>query len=299
MCVDRLEDLRAFVAIIDKGSLTAAARHLGRSLQSVSRSLAAVEREVGIELLRRTTRRSAATEAGLAFHRRVGAALAEIEAAKAEAAKGRSEPAGLLRMTASTAFAPLHVVPALRAFLADYPKIEVELDLSDGYVDLVGEGFDVAIRIGELPNSNLRTRRLADLRRVVFAAPSYLAKHGRPQAPEDLEHHECIVRTAARDGNIWPFLVGGRMKAVRVAGRLRTSGALAANEAALQALGIANAPLWQVKPLVDRGAVELLLTRFEPPPVPLHAVWPATRLLSGKTRVFIDFFTACLKRERL
>src|SRR5262249_4850902 len=168
MCVDRLEDLQAFVAIIDKGSLTAAARHLGRSLQSVSRSLAAVERETGVELLRRTTRRSAATEAGLAFHRRVGAALVEIEAAKAEAAKGRSEPAGLVRMTASTAFAPLYVVPALRAFLADYAKIEVELDLSDGYVDLVGEGFDVAIRIGELPSSNLRTHRLADLRRVVF-----------------------------------------------------------------------------------------------------------------------------------
>jgi DNA-binding transcriptional LysR family regulator len=279
--------------------LTAAARHIGRSLQSVSRSLAAVERDTGIELVRRTTRRSTVTEAGLIFHRRVGAALAEIDAAKAEAAKGRSEPTGLLRVTSSTAFAPLYVVPAVRAFLADHPRIEVELDLSDGYVDLVGEGFDLAIRIGEMPGSNLKAHRLADLRRVVFAAPGYLAERGRPRQPRDLEHHECIVRTAARDGNAWPFLVGRRLKTVRVAGRFRTSGALAANAAAAQALGIANAPLWQVKSLVERGEVELLLTQFEPPPVPIHAVWPATRLLPAKTRLFIDSLAARLKLELL
>jgi DNA-binding transcriptional LysR family regulator len=297
--MDRLEDLQAFIAIIERGSLTAAARHLGRSLQAVSRSLAALEREIGVELLRRTTRRSLVTEAGLAFHRRVGTALAEIDAAKTEAAKGRSEPAGLLRMTSSTVFAPLYVVPAIRAFLADHPKIDVQLELSDSYVDLVGEGFDLAIRIGELPDSNLKARRLAVLRRVVFAAPSYLAAHGSPRQPQDLEHHECIVRTAARDGNAWPFLVGGRLRTVRVKGRLRTNGALAANEAAVQALGIANAPLWQVKSLVDRGAVKLLLTRFEPPYVPIHAVWPATRLLPAKTQLFVDFLASRLKQERL
>jgi DNA-binding transcriptional LysR family regulator len=297
--MDRLEDLQAFIAIIERGSLTAAARHLGRSLQAVSRSLAALEREIGVELLRRTTRRSLVTEAGLAFHRRVGTALAEIDAAKTEAAKGRSEPAGLLRMTSSTVFAPLYVVPAIRAFLADHPKIDVQLELSDSYVDLVGEGFDLAIRIGELPDSNLKARRLAVLRRVVFAAPSYLAAHGSPRQPQDLEHHECIVRTAARDGNAWPFLVGGRLRTVGVKGRFRTNGALAANEAAVQALGIANAPLWQVKSLVDRGAVKLLLTRFEPPYVPIHAVWPATRLLPAKTQLFVDFFASRLKQERL
>ncbi len=297
--MDRLEDLQAFVAIVEKGSLTAAARQLRRSLQSISRSLAAMERETGVELLRRTTRRSAATEAGIAFYRRISVALAEIETARLEASKSRTEPTGLLRVTSSTAFAPLYMVPAIHAFLTDYPKVEIELDLSDGYVDLVGESFDLAIRIGEMPSSNLKARRLADLRRVVFAAPSYLARHGRPRQPQDLERHECIVRTAARDGNAWPFLVGGRLKHIRVAGRFRTSGALAANEAAVQALGIANAPLWQVRSLVDRGDLELLLTRFEPPPVPIHAVWPATRLLPAKTQLFIDLFAARLKQERL
>ena len=297
--MDRIEDFQAFVAIVDKGSLTAAAKQLGRSLQSISRSLATLEGDLGVELIARTTRRSAATEAGLAFYRRVGAALSEIEAAKLETSNRRSEPAGLLRITSSTVFAPLYVVPAVCAFLESHPKVDIELDMSDGYVDLISQGFDLAIRIGELPDSSLKARRLADLRRVVFAAPDYFAKHGRPKVPGDLAGHQCLVRTSARDSDAWPFLVGGRLKTVKVAGRFRSSGAPAVNEAAVQGLGIANAPLWQVRPLVDRGVVELILTRFEPPLLPVHAVWPATRLLPAKTQLFLDYLAARLKAERL
>jgi len=297
--VDRIADFQAFVAIVDKGSLTAAAKQLGRSLQSISRSLATLEGDLGVELIVRTTRRSAATEAGLAFYRRVGAALSEIEAAKLETSNRRSEPVGLLRITCSTVFAPLYVVPAVCAFLESHPKVDIELDMSDGYVDLISQGFDLAIRIGELPDSSLKARRLADLRRVVFAAPDYFAKHGRPKVPGDLAGHQCLVRTLARDSDAWPFLVGGRLKTVKVAGRFRSSGALAVNEAAVQGLGIANAPLWQVRALVDRGVVELVLTRFEPPRVPVRAVWPATRLLPAKTQLFLDYLAARLKAERL
>ena len=297
--MDRIEDFQAFVAIVDKGSLTAAAKQLGRSLQSISRSLATLEGDLGVELIARTTRRSAATEAGLAFYRRVGAALSEIEAAKLETSNRRSEPVGLLRITCSTVFAPLYVVPAVCAFLESHPKVDIDLDMSDGYVDLISQGFDLAIRIGELPDSSLKARRLADLRRVVFAAPDYFAKHGRPKVPGDLAGHQCLVRTSVRDSDAWPFLVGGRLKAVKVAGRFRSSGALAVNEAAVQGLGIANAPLWQVRALVDRGVVELVLTRFEPPRVPVHAVWPATRLLPAKTQLFLNYLAARLKAERL
>lgn len=297
--MDRIEDFAAFVAIVEKGSLTAAANQLGRSLQSVSRSLAALERELGVELVRRTTRRSNPTDAGLAFYRRLSAALAEIEAAKRETANRRAEATGLLRVSASTAFAPLYIVPALPDFLAAHPRVEVDLDLSDAYVDLVGEGFDLAIRIGELPDSSLKARLLAHSRRVVFAAPGYLAAQGRPRRPEDLARHQCVVRTAARDGNAWPFKIDGSLKTIKVAGRFRTSGAIAANEAAARGLGIATAPLWQVRPLLDQGAVELILTRFEPPHVSLHAVWPATRVLPARTQLFIDFLAARLKRERL
>jgi len=297
--MNRIEDLQAFAAIVEKGSLTAAARHLGRSLQSVSRSLAAVERDVGVELVHRTTRRSNPTDAGLAFHRRVGAALAELEAAKLETSNRRAEATGLLRIAGSNAFAPLYIVPALPAFLDAHPSVEIELVLSDGYVDLIGEGFDLAIRIGELPDSSLKARLLASSRRVVFSAPSYFARHGRPRRPEDLTQHQCIVRTAARDGNAWPFQIAGRTRTVKVSGRFRTSSAVAANEAAVRGLGIGSAPLWQIRPLVDRGDVELILTRFEPPPVPIHAIWPATRVLPARTQLFVDFLAAHLKLQRL
>jgi DNA-binding transcriptional LysR family regulator len=297
--MDRIEDLQAFVAVVDKGSLTAAAKQLGRSLQSVSRSLAALESDLGIALVARTTRRSAATEAGLVFYRRVGAALSEIDAAKRETANRGSEASGLLRITGSTGFAPLYIVPAVRAFLALHPNVDVELDMSDGYVDLVERGFDLAIRAGELPDSSLKTRRLASFRRVVFAAPDYFARRGRPKAPEDLLRHECIVRTAAREGNAWPFLVGGRLKTVKVTGRFRASGSPATIAAAVEGLGIATAPLWQVREALDRGALELVLTRFEPPLMPMHAVWPSTRLLAAKTQLFIEFLADRLKKERL
>ena len=297
--MNRIEDFQAFAAIVDHGSLTAAARQLGRSLQSVSRSLAAVERDIGVELIRRTTRRASPTDAGLAFHRRLTAALAEIDAAKLETSNRRAEATGLLRISGSSAFAPLYIVPALPTFLAAHPKVEVELDLSDGYVDLIGEGYDLAIRIGELPDSTLKRRRLANSRRIVFSAPSYFAQHGKPRRPEDLARHECIVRTAARDGNAWPFNVDGRVKTVKVAGRFRTSGALAANEAAVRGLGIANAPLWQVRSLVDRSSVELVLTRFEPSPIPIHAVWPMTRVLPARTQLFIEFLARRLHKEQL
>ena len=129
---------------------------------------------------------------------------------------------------------------------------------------------NAAIRIGHLPDSNLTVRRLAYWRRVVFAAPSYFARHGRPRRPEELADHQCIVRTAARDANTWPFRIDGRTKVVKVTGLFRTNSALAANEGAVQGLGIASAPLWQVRSLVDRGAVELIFNRFEPPPIPIQ-----------------------------
>jgi DNA-binding transcriptional LysR family regulator len=299
MPMNRIEDYQAFTAIVEKRSLTAAARQLGRSLQSVSRSLAALEHDVGVELIRRTTRRSNTTDAGLAFYRRLSAALAEIEDAKLETSSRRAEATGLLRIAGSTGFASLYIVPALPEFLAAHPRVEVEIDLSDRFIDLVGEGYDLAIRIGELPDSTHKAKLLGNSRRVVFAAPSYLVKNGRPRSPDDLINHECIVRTFARDGNAWPFRVNGRIKTVKVAGRFRTSGVMAVNTAVVLGLGVANGPLWQARSLVDRGDVELLLTRFEPPSLPIHAVWPATRVLPARTQLFVEFLAARLHREDL
>jgi len=297
--MDRIEDLQAFVTIVEKGSLTAAAKQLGRSLQSVSRSLAALESGLDIELVARTTRRSAPTEEGLAFYRRISAALSEIEAARHETSKRRAQASGLLRITSSTGFAPLHIVPAARAFLDLHPHVEIELDISDGFVDLVDRGFDLAIRTGDLPDSSLKARRIANFRLVVFGSPSYFSEHGRPKTPEDLARHQCIVRTAAREANGWPFMIAGRPRNVKVAGRFRASSSPATIEAAVQGLGLAQAPLWQVQRHVDSGALELVLTRFEPPRMPMHVVWPSTRLLPAKTQLFIEFLAERLKKERL
>jgi DNA-binding transcriptional LysR family regulator len=169
--------------------------------------------------------------------------------------------------------------------------------LCDGYIDLIGEGYDLPIRIAELPDSTLKAKLLANWRRVVFAAPSYFAKYGRPRSPEDLTHHECIVRTAAHDGDAWPFKMNGRVKAVKVAGRLRINGALAVNEATAQGLGIANTTLWSIRSLVDRGAIEVVLTRFEP--TPIHPVWAATRMLPARTQLFVEFLAKRLRKEQV
>jgi DNA-binding transcriptional LysR family regulator len=299
MRLSRLDDLHAFVAVVDKGSLTSAARHLGRSLQSVSRSLALLERQIGVELVRRTTRRSTPTEAGILFRRSLGDALTKIEMAKLEAGNRRSDIAGPLRIAASSTFGPRYLVPLIASFLDAHHGIDVRLDLSNQYIDLVGERVDLAVRIGEMPDSALKSRRIAHARRVFFAAPKYFARHGKPRRPEDLATHQCIIRTSAREGNMWPFLVNGKVRSMRVGGRFQTDGAQAANAAAACGLGIGSAMFWQIKELVESGDVELALTRFEPPPMAIRAVWPSTKVLPKKTRLFVDFLASRLGRERL
>jgi DNA-binding transcriptional LysR family regulator len=293
-------DIEAFLAVIETGSQTAAAHRLGRSLQSVNRSLAALEHSVGVELVRRTTRKSFATEAGLAFYRRVKPALAEIAEARLEAASQRAEPSGLLRIAAPVMFGSTYVVPAIADFMARYPRIEADLKVSDRPVDLVGGGFDLAVRIRELPDSSLKTRRLAELRTVVYGSPDYFARHGRPRHPDDLARHRCILRsTSEGETESWRFRVNGRVKLVRVAGCFRTDNMTAAQAAACHGLGIGYGPFWQIRDYFDRGALKIVLENFEAPRMPIHAVFPPSGMAPAKTRLFADMLAERLKRERL
>lgn len=297
--MDRIDDLEAFVAIVDEGSLTAAGRRLARSLQSISRSLAALESSIGVELVQRTTRVSQPTEAGRVFYDRVKPALLELREAKLEVANRRAEPSGLLRVGASVLFGPTYLVPVITSFMERYPQIEVELKLSDLFVDLAEERLDLAVRIGHLPDSNLKARRLGELRRVFFGSPEYLSRHGRPRHPDDLPHHQCVIRSTGHQSDTWPVLVDGEVRTVRVRGRFRANDAATTYAAVAEGLGIGFTPLWQIRNLVDKGKVELVLVPFEPPTVPIHAVWLPSKLPLARTRLFINFLAEQLECDRL
>ena len=295
-----MQDIEAFLAIIEAGSQTAAARRLGRSLQSVNRSLTALERSVGVELVRRTTRQSFATEAGLTFYRRVKPALVEIREAHLEASSGRVKPSGLLRVAAPVLFGTTFVVPVIAELVRRYPRIEADLKVSDSPTDVVGGHFDVAVRIRELSDSSLKTRRLATLRTVAYGAPGYFSRRGRPDHPDDLPNHQCILRsTSDGETEIWRFQVDGRIKTVRVAGGFRTNNTATARAAAHHGLGIGYGPYWQIRDLVESGAVELVLEDYEAPRMPIQAVFPPTGMPPAKTRLFADLLAEQLKRERL
>ncbi|MBR1130692.1 LysR family transcriptional regulator [Bradyrhizobium iriomotense] len=295
-----MEEIEVFLAVVEAGSQTAAARQLGRSLQSVNRALAALEQNVGVELVRRTTRQSVATEAGLAFYRRVKPAFAEITEARLEAANRRLEPSGLLKVAAPVLFGSTHVVPVIAEFMARFPQIEVDVNMSDRPVDVVGDGFDLAVRIRELPDSSLKTRRLGELRTVVYGAPDYFARHGHPHHPNDLARHQCILRRTGRgEMDTWRFRIDGSAAIVQVNGRFHTDNMTAAHAAARHGLGVGYGPFWQIRDLVDQGALEIVLETFEAPRTPVRAVFPPSAIPPAKTHLFVDLLAERLKHERL
>lgn len=284
--MDSLHDLKLFLAIVEEGSQTAAARRHGCSLQAVNRSIAKLERELGVELVSRTTRRSVVTEAGSAFYERVKPAIEIIREAEAEAMDRRAQPAGLLRVASPRLFGAEFIVPAVAEYRVRHPEVAVHLALSDDPVDIVGGGFDVSIRMRHLPDSTLVARRIGRIRVVTFASPDYLRRRGRPASPEELRSHDCIRRTPAEER--WPFRMAGTDLGVPVRGGVVVDDATASRAAALAGLGIARGPHWQVHDLVEAGALELLLVDHEPPPLPVSAVLPPGRLRPAKTTLFLD-----------
>jgi DNA-binding transcriptional LysR family regulator len=284
-----LDDYRVFVAIVEQGNLTAAARHLHRSLQAVSRSLQALEHELGVELIQRTTRRAQPTAAGMAFHARIRTALADIDLARSELAEHGARIDGTLRIGGSTQFSAPYLVPLVAAFMERYPDVTVELVVADQHVDLQREKLDLAVRLGELPPSRLHARQLGMLRMLTVGAPGYFARHGRPRTPADLGRHVCIVRQSTRDAQHWQYRRGNRRQTVEVHGRFSADNAAACNAAAVAGLGIAVAALWQVRALLDQGRLETVLDDWQLAGMPVHLVWPPGKQLPARTRAFIDF----------
>jgi len=283
--MDSLADLDVFARIVTSGSMSAAGRELGLSPAVISKRIRRLEERLGTRLLQRTTRQIALTEAGQGFYERVVAILASAEEAEAWVSRRSSAARGLLRVTAPTSFGRLHIAPHLAAFLDAHPELTVELVLSDAFVDIVGEGFDVAVRIADLQDSSLVARRLAANHRVLCAAPSYLASHGRPTSLQDLGQHRLL----AHNTDQWRLEGPDGPTAVRIDSRLRTNSSEVVREAVIAGLGIALRSTWDVGPELRDGRLVRVLPEWGGArKVAIHAVYPSRRHLAQKVRVFID-----------
>jgi len=293
--MDKLRAMGIFVRIVEAGSLTAAADALHMSAPSVVRSLAALEREVGVRLMNRTTRRSSLSDEGREYYERCRRVLAEVEAADAALSARRVEPRGRLRLTAPVVYGRMRVAPVVTDFIARYPGVEVELLLLDRVVDLVEEGIDAGVRIAELPESSLVAVRVGETRRVVCAAPGYLKTSGPLKKPADLSAHRCVI-TGLTANSEWSF--GGKPPLrVPVRALLRTNQFDVAIDACLKGLGCGQFLCYQVQALIDAGKLRRTLGEFEPSPVPIQIVYPHARLLSPNVRAFVDFALARLRRD--
>lgn len=286
---DRFEELQAFTAVCERRGFAAAARALGRSPPSVTRLVADLEARLGVRLLNRTTRSVGVTEAGARLLERAKALLHDLHEAEAAAAGEQAAPRGILTISAPVLFGRLHVAPIVSRLLAAHPALSVNLELSDRFASLVEEGIDVAVRIGELPDSSLIARRLGQTRRVMVASPDYLARAGSPAHPGELAGHDLIVFRPVTSARQWRFAdpQGGGPIEIPIAPRLASSSGDAALDHAMSGGGVVAALGYQVREAIGRGALVEVLAPFAPPPLPIQAVFPSSRLLSAKVRAFL------------
>jgi len=286
---DALQEMAIFAKVVAAGSLSAAARELGTSPALVSRRLAALESRLGVRLVNRTTRTLNLTVEGSRYYEACTRVLADIQEADAEVAAGRVEPRGALKVALPASFGHQHVAPLVPKFAERYPKVELALSLSDRSVNVMDEGFDVAVCIADLRDSSLAARRLAPNRRVVCASPAYLAAHGTPRTPEDLAKHNCLVVSDFTAN--WEYKTrDGRSTSVRVQGRYACDNWEVLRQWALAGLGIALKSTWDVYRQLEDGTLVAILPDYVfHSDVAIYAVYPHRRFLPAKTRVFIDF----------
>jgi DNA-binding transcriptional LysR family regulator len=282
--------MEAFVKVAETKSFSEAARRLRSSKSLVSRQISALEAELGVRLLQRTTRSLTLTEEGRTYHAEVTRILADIELANAAVTQSKVAPRGRLRVSAPMSFGILHLAPILPRFLARFPEVELDLSLNDRYVDLIDEGFDLSIRVGRLAESSLVARRLAPFRMILCASPDYLSRHGTPKVPEELKQHQCLCystnsltpewRLQKLDGSPWP---------VQIAGHLHANNGDVLRVAAIEGAGIAYLPSFIVGADLQAATLVSLMPDFVPQDAAIYAVYPNSRHLSPKVRAFIDF----------
>lgn len=299
--VDRLEAMRIFVRVVETGSFSKAATAEGVVQSTASKQVAALEKHLGTQLLRRSSQGLNTTAAGRAYFESVVKVLADLDMAEALAHEGRDALSGSLRVAAPSAFGRLYIVPHLKTLMERYAGLRIELDVTDRYLNLIEEGIDVALRIGHLSDSSLRARRIASFDVATVASAEYLARHGSPKRLQDLEKHTCITFMTKAGPRRWDFRDGKRAASFTPSTGPRFNDAESVRAAVLAGLGVAHAPRWLFADALTSGGVKQVLTAHVPLRIPVHAIWAGNARPTNKVRAFIDFYSArfetfeCLK----
>jgi DNA-binding transcriptional LysR family regulator len=287
--MDLLGPMRTFVRVVEAGSFTAVATEQNTTQPTISRQVAALEEHLGARLLTRTTRALTLTDDGRAFYEHALRALEAVGEAENAVGRRQAKPTGTLRLAVPVVLGRRHIVPRLVRFLARYPEVSIDLAMSDGFVDLVEQGIDLAIRVGEITDQSLVARKIGTVRRLTVASPAYLKAKGTPRTPEDLTRHDCIVYTRLATGNRWHFESKDGPLVVTVSGRYRVDNSEAVREGVLGGLGIAVIPAFAFSDEIERGDVKVLLKAYEPRLLPLNAVYASRRYVPPRVRAMIDF----------
>ncbi|GAB3666880.1 LysR family transcriptional regulator [Ramlibacter alkalitolerans] len=287
--MDRFEEMRAFAAVVDAGSFVRAAEALNVSKTAVSRLVGDLEARLGVRLLHRTTRKLSLSVEGEVFHARCRELLAELQEAEAEVTARADEAVGLLRVNVPVSFGLLQLAPLWPAFLEQHPRVVLDVTLSDRIVDLVDEGYDLAVRIAQLPTSSLVSRKLASTRMMLCASPGYLRRHGTPAHPSEVSAHSVVAYTLLATGEQWVFEGPEGSVTVKVTPRMRTNSGDTCIAAALQHRGIVLQPSFMVGPHLRAGELVELLPQYRSRELGIYAVYPSRKHLTPKVRVLIDF----------
>lgn len=284
--------MQSFVRVVETGSFSAVARELGSSQPAVSKHIAWLERRLGSRLMERTTRKLSLTREALQYYERAKTILEQIEDAERVVRRGHSEISGTLRIACSVGFGRFQIVPRLKTFLQMHPQLRIDLRMSDAMSDLLEEGIDVAIRIGELSDLNLIARRLATTHRAVVAAPGYFKGRNLPRHPHDLAVHDCIIYSGLATRNEWRFMGPEGPEMVRVQGRFQVNSSEGVREAVLAGVGIGFAPTWLFADELRTRNLNVLLPRYRAESLPIHGIVPPSRRFAAKTRALLDYLEA-------
>lgn len=295
--MDKLRGIQTFIAIAERGSLTAAAEALDTSLPTVVRKLAELEANLGVRLFNRTTRRIHLTDEGHRYLAICKTALGQLEEAEEALFDAKAKPSGKLVLTAPVLFGRLHVAPLVAEFMRMHPALSVEMLLLDRSIDLIEEGVDLAVRIGHLADSNLHAVQAGELQRVFCASPAYLKQHGEPKHPDELPGHAGIRFTGRSVLSEWQYRENGRNLTVRFNPRLMTNSVDAAINACRDGLGIGAFLSYMVQAPVRAGKLKPILRNYESEPLPIHFLYPHSKLLSARVRAFIDFAVPRLRQQ--